>query len=898
MPETVATGLRLAPEALTRPFEPSQFDFKTTDELEPFLGVLGQERAVEALQFGVAMPRPGYNVYVMGEPGTGRFSFVRRYLKAEGKRLATPSDWVYVNNFDEPREPRVVELPQGGAAEFIADIGQLIDNLMATFPAVFEHPSFQQKKSAIDRAFNQRYDKALDVIEKLALEKDIALYRDSSNIAFTPMKDGKSMDEAEFAQLPEAERERYHEDISALEVHLNEGLASLPLWKRESSNQLRQLNDETISQALQPLLAPLSEKYGENAGIEAYLQAVQVNLLKTVVEQLVDENRPDAQTRQLLEEQYSPSLVVGHPLDGGAPVVFEPHPTYDNLFGRIEYSTDQGALYTSYRQLRPGALHRANGGFLMLEAEKMLSEPFVWEALKRALQSRRLKMESPLAELGRLATVTLNPEVIPLNVKVVIIGSRQLYYTLQDLDPDFQEMFRVLVDFDEEIPLAEDSLEQFAQLMKTRTSEEGMAPLTAAAVARLATVTLNPEVIPLNVKVVIIGSRQLYYTLQDLDPDFQEMFRVLVDFDEEIPLAEDSLEQFAQLMKTRTSEEGMAPLTAAAVARLATYSARLAEHQGRLSARIGDLFQLVSEADFIRQLAKDEVTDVGHIERALKAKATRTGRVSARILEDILAGVILIDSEGAAIGKCNGLTVLEVGDSAFGMPARISATVYPGGSGIVDIEREVNLGQPIHSKGVMILTGFLGSRYAQEFPLEISASIALEQSYGYVDGDSASLGECCALISAISRTPLKQCFAITGSINQFGEVQAVGGVNEKIEGFFRLCEARGLTGEQGAIIPFANVTTLMLDERVLEAVRQERFHIYAVRHVDEALSLLVGEPVGAADKDGQFPKGSVNARVVERLRDIAEIELEEDGKGDTPAGAVSANTSAKGTEQN
>ena len=801
MSQPVAAGLRLAPDALTRPFDPSQFSFTTTDELEPFFGVLGQERAVEALQFGVAMPRPGYNVYVMGEPGTGRFSFVRRYLKAEGKRLETPADWLYINNFDEPREPKALRLEPGTAGQLIADINQLIDNLLATFPAVFEHPSFQQKKSAIDRAFNQRYDKALDVIEKLALEKEIALYRDSTNIAFTPMKDGKSMDEAEFAQLPEIERERYHDDISALEVRLNEELASLPQWKRESSNQLRQLNEETINQSLQPLIAPLAEKYAGNPGIEDYLRAVQGNLLRTVIEQLVDENRPEAQNRQLLEEQYSPSLIVGHGTNGGAPVVFEPHPTFDNLFGRIEYNTDQGALYTSYRQLRPGALHRANGGFLMLEAEKLLSEPFVWDALKRALQSRKLKMESPLAELGRLATVTLTPEVIPLNVKVIIIGSRQLYYTLQDLDPDFQEMFRVLVDFDEDIPLAEDSLEQFAQLLKTRTSEEDMAPLTAAAVARLA-----------------------------------------------------------------------------------TYSARLAEHQGRLSARIGDLFQLVSEADFIRQLAKDEVTDVGHIERALKAKETRTGRVSARILEDILAGVILIDTEGAAIGKCNGLTVLEVGDSAFGMPARISATVYPGGSGIVDIEREVNLGQPIHSKGVMILTGYLGSRYAQEFPLEISASIALEQSYGYVDGDSASLGECCALISALSRTPLKQCFAITGSINQFGEVQAVGGVNEKIEGFFRLCEARGLTGEQGVIIPRANVTTLMLDERVLQAVRAGQFHVYAVREVDEALALLVGKPVGAQDEKGRFPKGSVNDLVVARLQEISELGMEEDDKEkDKPA---------------
>lgn len=795
MPDSVATRLRLSPEALARPFTAEQFHFASTDDLEPFRGVLGQERAVEALQFGVAMPRPGYNVFVMGEPGTGRFSFAKRYLKTEAKRLQTPCDWLYVNHFDEPRNPKALELPPGSAGELVADINGLIDNLLATFPAVFEHPSFQQKKSAIDRAFNQRYDRALDVIERAALEKNVALYRDSSNIAFTPMLEGKALDEAEFSQLPDAERERFHENISGLEERLNEELASLPQWKRESSNQLRQLNEETITLALQPLLAPLSEKYAENAGVCAYLQAMQVNLLRTVVEQFVDEPKNDAVARKMLEEQYAPSMVAGHSAGAGAPVVFEPHPTYDNLFGRIEYSTDQGALYTSYRQLRPGALHQANGGFLILEAEKLLSEPFVWEALKRALQSRKLKMESPVGEYGRLATVTLAPQMIPLQVKVVIVGSRQIYYALQDHDSDFQEMFRVLVDFDEDIPMGDDSLEQFAQLLKTRTSEEGMAPLSADAVARLA-----------------------------------------------------------------------------------TYSARLAEHQGRLSARIGDLFQLVSEADFIRQVAGDERTDAGHIERALKAKATRTGRVSARILDDMLAGIVLIDTDGAAVGKCNGLTVLEVGDSAFGVPARISATVYPGGSGIVDIEREVNLGQPIHSKGVMILTGYLGSRYAQEFPLAISASIALEQSYGYVDGDSASLGEACTLISALSKTPLKQCFAITGSINQFGEVQAVGGVNEKIEGFFRLCEARGLTGEQGAIIPKANVATLMLDERVVRAVREGRFHVYAVSQADEALSLLVGQDAGTPDDDGQFPEGSVNARVVERLRAIAEVVSEEELK--------------------
>ena len=724
------------------------------------------------------------------------FPYVQRYLTEQAKQRPTPSDWLYVNHFNEMREPHALQLPPGEGSRFCADIDTLLGNLLATFPAVFETPAWQQKKSSIDRSFNRRYDKALDVVEKLALEKNIALYRDSINIAFTPMFEGKALDEAEFAQRPESEREQFHADIAVLEEQLNKELSSLPLWKRESSNQLRQLNEETIAKALEPLLAPLAQKYAEHPCVVAYLEAMQANLLKTVVEQLVDEEHSDAIARKLLEEQYSPNLVVGHSPDEGAPVVFESHPTYDNLFGRIEYSTDQGVLYTSYRQLRSGALHRANGGYLILEAEKILSEPFVWEALKRALHSRQLKMESPLVELGRVAAATLIPQVIPLQVKVVVIGSRELYYALQELDPDFQEMFRMLVDFDEDIPLTDATLTQFAQLLATRAREEGMEPLTGAAVQQLA-----------------------------------------------------------------------------------RYSARLAAHQKRISASLADLFQVASEADYFRQAAGAELTDAEHVESAIAARIVRTSRVSTQIMDDMLSGVILIDTQGAAIGKCNGLTVLAMGDSAFGIPARISASVYPGTSGIVDIEREVSLGQSIHSKGVMILTGYMGSRYAQEFPLAISASIALEQSYGYVDGDSASLGEVCALISALSRTPLKQSFAITGSINQFGEVQAVGGVNEKIEGFFRLCQARGLTGEQGVIIPQSNIANLLLNDTVIDAVRAEKFHIYTVANVDQALCLLSGVEAGCADKDNVFSAGSINAAVVERLRSIAELGLvEEDTK--------------------
>lgn len=793
MSHPAKTHAALPASALTHQLDSSLFPFSRTDELEHFTSVIGQTRAVEALEFGVEMPRSGYNVFVMGESGTGRFSYVRRYLSQVASEQPAPSNWLYVNNFEEPREPHAIELPAGMGTTFCADINGLIDSLLAAFPTVFETPSWQQKKNQIDREFTKKYDQVLDRIEKLALEKGIALYRDSSNIAFTPMHEGKALDEAEFAQRPEEERERFHADVALLEEQLNTDLSSLPLWKRESSNALRQLNEETIAHALEPNLTPLREKYAEYPSVLAYLDDVQANLLKTVVEQLVDEDQGESQRRKLMEEQYAPNLLVNHGLNGGAPVVFESHPTYENLFGRIDYATDQGVLYTSYRQIRSGALHRANGGYLILEAEKLLSEPFVWEALKRALHSRQLKVESPLMELARVATATLTPQVMPLHVKVIVIGSRELYYALQELDPDFPDMFRVLVDFEEDVAFSEDSVLDFARLLHTRTQEEGMAPLTACAVKRL-------------------------------------------------------------------TEHGM----------------RLAEHQKRFSANLSELFQVVSEADFIRHKDKAELTSAEHIERAIKAKQTRTGRLSRQVMEDILAGVILIDTQGAAVGKCNGLTVLETGDSAFGMPARISATVYPGSNGIVDVEREVSLGQSIHSKGVMILTGYLGSKYAQQYPLSISASIALEQSYGYIDGDSASLGEVCALISALADVPLQQRFAITGSINQFGEVQAVGGLNEKIEGFFALCNERGLTGDQAVIIPRVNTFNLMLSAEVIQAVEQGQFSIYAVDCVDQALGLLTGMDVGEMDEHGQFAPSSVNGRVVSRLKIIAELNDDKD----------------------
>mgnify|MGYP003298267124 CR=1 FL=1 len=776
----------------TQTINSKSLPFETTKDVEPFHGVLGQERAVNAIQFGVAMERPGYNIFVMGDTGTGRSSYVRDYLKSEAKRQSTPDIWCYVNNFNNPREPRSVSLHPHEAGEFKKLINELIDQLLASFPAVLEHPTYQQKKSAIDYIFNRRYDKAIETVEREAHKRNVAVYRDSNAISFTPMREGKALDETEFAQLTEEERDTFHDTIGELEHMLSEQLAELPQWKRESSNELRSLNKVTIRDAVAPLLVPTREAFKDHEPIQEYLNEMEEHLPSLVLEELVEERimdlREEYAKRSSLEDSLLPNIATHHKPDSGAPVIYEPHPSYANLVGRIEYVSDQGALVTNYQRIAPGALHKANGGYLILDAEKVLAEPMVWDVLKRALQSNQLKMESPYSEIGLVNTTSLVPAVIPLGFKLVLIGSRQIYYLLQEYDEDFKRLFRTVVDFDSDIPLTEEHLTAYSQLIKSRIEEQKYA---------------------------------------DLDRD--------------------------------------------AVERMVCHSARLAEQQDTLSARIGDQFDLLAEADFIRKLAQDELITRTHIDRALVANKERTGRVYDKLFEQMLDGTVLLETSDKAIGKINGLTVMSLGDTSFGSPARITATVYPGSKGVVDIEREVSLGQALHSKGVMILSGFLGNRYAQKFPLAISAHIAMEQSYGYVDGDSASMAELVCLISALIHSPIDQSFAITGSVNQYGEAQAIGGVNEKIEGFFRLCEARGLTGKQGVIIPQSNQRNLVLHEDVVTAIEHGKFNVYCVRHVDEALHLLLDREPGIINENGEFPEGTINGDIIKRLAAIAKL---------------------------
>ncbi|MCP4597980.1 AAA family ATPase [Neptuniibacter sp.] len=791
----MVTETRLTPEQLYCSCDPELLPFKTTSTLEPFSGFFGQSRAIEAMDFGIGMRRPGYNLFVMGNPHTGRFSFAMENLKAVAKKEKKPGDWVYLNNLSDNRNPLSIQFPAGKAQQFKRDIKNIIEGALTEMPAAFESPTYQRKKSKIERDLNKYYDQAIEGVERDAREHSIAVYRDAGSIGFTPVADGQAMDEAVFSQLPEDIRDAFTKAISNLEDKLNESLTGLPQWRREAAEKLKNLDRDTTRQAIAPLFQPVKDKYANISSVADYLSEMETSLVKNCGEIVGDDKLlepvTDATRRSYMESNYGVNLLVDNQKTKGAPVVYEAHPSYENLFGRVEYTSEMGALSTSYKLIRPGALHQANGGYLVLEAEKLFEQPFVYGALKRALKSHEIRIESPASEYTGISTITLIPEAIPLSVKVVLIGARNIYYLLQELDHDFEKMFRVVVDFDEDVK---------------RTPQ--------------------------------------------------------------------AIRNYARLMKTLAEEEGLAPLTRRAVARLVEHSSRQAEDQELLSAHIGELVDLLCEANFKRIKEEDELINADHVEMALNAKERRTSRMSEKIEEGILNETVLIDTEGEAVGKSNGLTVLQVGDVAFGTPARITATVHPGSRGIVDIEREVTLGQPIHSKGVLILSGFLGHQYAQDFTLAISASIALEQSYGYVDGDSASLAEVCTLLSALTHIPISQNFATTGSINQYGEVQAIGGVNEKIEGFFNLCKTRGLNGKQGVIVPKANVRNLMLKAEVVEAVNQGMFAVHAVSHVDECLEILMGRKAGRRKDDGSFTQRSINAQVVKRLKEISEAKSE------------------------
>lgn len=786
------SAMKLTARQVTHSISPQQLSIDVPKGSGNSNLIPGQPRATRALEQGIYINQPGYNLYLAATPGTGRIRYVMTYLEPLAARRITPQDWLYVNNFDNPAEPRAIDMPPEQGISLIRSIDSLIDALLATFPTVFENPSYLQKKSGLQKVFDQTYDQAVEIIERAAAARKIAVYRENGTITFTPLIDGQAADEAVFAQLTDSQREQFRQHVEELENLLNDSLLELPQWQRDFNNNLRELRTSTIRQSLKPLFENLQQKYQGLTGVQIYLAQVNKHLPRLIEEHLCEsvagQQESSANKRSLLEDCYLPVLISRSGANVGAPIVQESNPSYANLFGRINYSVEQGNLNANYRQIIAGAMHRANGGYLILEIEKVLRDPLAWDALKRSLRDGKIYIEPVASELQ--------------------IGMPQ---------------------------------------------------------------QIKPESIPLDIKVILIGPREIYYGLERYDHDFDELFRVLVDFNSEIECSPDNLRQFSFVLQHRAAEAGIAELTTAALCRLTEYACRVAENQNKFTAAIDHIMEVAVEANHYLEGSRAKEINDEHIELAISNRAERNARLYEQVKEHILEGITVISTSGIAVGQVNGLSVIQVGESNFGCPVRITATVHPGKLGVVDIEREVELGQAVHSKGVMLLAGYLCGRYCREFPLAISAHLAMEQSYGYVDGDSASLAELCALLSALTSAPLRQDLAITGSVNQRGEVQAVGGINEKIEGFFDICQARQLSGLQGVIIPASNRSNLMLSRQVLTAVENDNFAIYTVNTVDEALTLLTGNEVGRENAKGNFPAGSLNHQVVKRLKQFAKL---------------------------
>lgn len=778
--------MRLSPQQLSRQFSIEQIR-QSSDNVLHEGAILGQQRASTALQFGLAMQKPGYNLYLAGDSGTGRSHYIKEYLQNLAIHGKAPSDWICVNNFDAPNEPRVIALQHGMGERLQKHIEQFVQELLASFPDAFENPSYIQQRTALQNAFNQRYDQALMEMEKIAAEKSIAVYREEGAISFGILVDGQIAEDAYFSQMNEQEREQFQHDVRELEKLLNESLMELPKWQREVNKELRELLQKTVRLVLKPLFEELLQKYQGQAALQIYFGQMQKHLpqvIEDVFGTVAEQKDAASQARKILLSYYQVNLLTRHEDMQGAAVIYEHDPSYNNLFGYVSMPSQQAENFSWHQAVAAGALHQANGGYLVIEIEKLLQDARSWQSLKRVLRELKHRIDTPTVE-----------SATPCHVK--------------------------------------------------------------------------PQAMALDVKVVLIGSREIYYALLEADSEFAKLFRVLVDFDNEFELSDAALQQFAQLLQARASQYELAPLSEEAIVCLAQYACRLAGHQQRMTTHLGIVLEIMMEADFWCSQQQAQQLEREHIEQAISAREQRHSRSRDLILQDIIQGLINISTQGRVIGQVNGLAVLGGGESGFGCPLRITATAHPGEKGVVDIEREVKLGQAVHSKGVLILTGYLSGRYAKNSLLAMSANIAVEQSYGIIDGDSASMAELCALKSALIEEPLRQDLALTGSISQFGEVQAIGGVNEKIEGFFDICQAKGLNGKQGVIIPQANTVHLMLAQRVIDAVEAGQFHIYAVEHVDQAMELLCEQPAGSLLASGVFEDNSLNARIAARLQSFA-----------------------------
>jgi lon-related putative ATP-dependent protease len=779
-------------EALHRACDPSSLGFKTTDELPALTEVIGQPRAFRALELGTEVLGPDFNIFVLGLPGSGKTTLIHQYLERKASAEPISDDWCYVNNFANPHEPKALRLPSGQAVELRKDIQSLLSVCKQEIIRVFESKEYSEELNRLKERQEKRTEKELKKLNQQAEKYNFLLARTPFGFMLVPAVDGKPLKPEDLEKLSKEQREKFEGIEGKLQDEVKASLATIRKGERETQEKIQELDARTALYAVGHLIDELKLKYESLDQVVAHLESVQEDMISNIDRLRSPEDDKKSPLTQLaapdLLKRYEVNVIVDNSERDSAPVVVENHPSYQNLIGRVEHEVVMGASRTNFSMIQPGALHRANGGYLVLPARDVLLNNYAWEGLKRALREQAVRIINLGTQLGLLSTVSLEPEPIPLDVKVVLIGTPTLFYMLRAYDEDFAKLFKVKAEFATIMDRTQETEHEYALFVKA-----------------------------------VVDANQL--------PAFDST----------------------------------------AVAEVIEYGSRLAEDKEKLSTRFGEIADLIRESAYWSKKLEQDVVSGPAVGKAIKESIYRSNLIEERLQEMISDEMLLIDVTGKTVGQVNALSILQMGDYTFGRPTRVTATVHPGQDGVVDIEREAKLGGRIHTKGVLIISGYLGERYGQKQPLSLSAALTFEQSYEAIEGDSASAAELFTLLSAISEIPLRQDLAITGSVNQHGQIQAVGGINEKIEGFFKACKVKGISGSQGVIIPKGNVPHLMLDDEILQSVADDKFHIWSITNVDEGLMLLTGEEPGVLGEDGTYPEGSFNHKASERLAEFAEV---------------------------
>jgi lon-related putative ATP-dependent protease len=781
---------------LKREFDSNLFSFNDTSEIQPFHGVIGQERAERAMEFGLKIKMRGYNVYMSGVTGTGKTSYAQKFISEVAKDESVPEDWCYVYNFNNPNQPTAVNLPAGKGKLFHKDMEEFVKIIEQEIIKAFSSEDYEKEKANIVKEFQSKRDEIIEKLSKNVEEKGFKVKSTDTGVYFLPVVEGKVIDETEYDELDEETRGMLSEKLSAIQMQTIEIVRKIKNIEREAEQKVEQWDNKIALFAVGEHIDYLKKKYAEYKKIVDYLDNVQEDILASL-DDFLEEEVADSQTQLIIPwagrdggsptDKYVVNLLVDNSSLEGAPVVVDFNPTFYNLLGKLEYENEFGTMTTDFTLIKAGLFHLANGGYLILQAKDVLNNAQVWESMKRVLRTREIRIENIKEQMGLVAVSTLKPEPIPVNIKVILIGSEHIYQLLYAYDEEFKKLFKIKADFDDE-----------------------------------------------------------------MDKNDENVFKL------------------AQFISAFCEREQTLHFHKSGVAKVVEYASRLVEDQNKLTTRFNEVAEILCESCTWAQMEGSSLVMDNHVKKAIQEKNYRSNKYDKKLLKFIEEGTIMIDTQGEEIGQINGLSILDMGDYIFGKPSRITAATYMGESGIVNIEREIEMSGTSHTKGVLILSGYIGQKYARQIPLSLSASLCFEQLYSGIDGDSASSAELYAILSSLAEVPIKQGIAVTGSVNQKGEIQPIGGATYKIEGFFELCKLRGLNGEQGVIIPYQNARNLVLNDEVIHAVKEGMFHIYTVKTIDEGIKILTGIEAGEKLEDGTYPEGTINYRVYEKLKRFAQ----------------------------